>query len=114
MMSAIVAELRDKAPAYSNADPAIVHLQADLAERRAPQPVADAVVEVLRHAQLLGQEAAVVRDEQHRPLEIPQGVDQHFLRRQIQVIGRLVEHEKVRRVEEHPGHDQPGLLAAAE
>ena len=39
----IVAELRDKAPAYSNADPAIVHLQADLAERRAPQPVADAV-----------------------------------------------------------------------
>jgi Holliday junction DNA helicase RuvA len=39
----IVAELRDKAPAYSNADPAIVHLQADLAERRAPQPIADAV-----------------------------------------------------------------------
>ncbi|MCW5713671.1 MAG: Holliday junction branch migration protein RuvA [Bauldia sp.] len=39
----IVAELRDKAPAYSSADPAVVNLQADLAERRAPQPVADAV-----------------------------------------------------------------------
>jgi holliday junction DNA helicase RuvA len=39
----IVAELRDKAPAYSSADPAVVHLQADLAEHRAPQPVADAV-----------------------------------------------------------------------
>lgn len=39
----IVAELRDKAPQYSSADPAVVHLQADLAERRAPQPVADAV-----------------------------------------------------------------------
>ncbi len=39
----IVAELRDKAPAYSSADPAVIHLQADLAERRAPQPVADAV-----------------------------------------------------------------------
>src|SRR4051812_39274012 len=39
----IVAELRDKAPAYSSADPAVVHLQADLADRRAPQPVADAV-----------------------------------------------------------------------
>ncbi|WP_421726393.1 Holliday junction branch migration protein RuvA [Bauldia sp.] len=39
----IVAELRDKAPAYSSADPAVVGLQADLAERTAPQPVADAV-----------------------------------------------------------------------
>jgi Holliday junction DNA helicase RuvA len=39
----IVAELRDKAPAYASADPAVVHLQADLADRRAPQPVAEAV-----------------------------------------------------------------------
>lgn len=39
----IVTELRDKAPAFSSVDPALVHLQADLAERRAPQPVSDAV-----------------------------------------------------------------------
>ena len=39
----IVAELRDKAPAFSGADPAVVNLQADLSERRAPRPVADAV-----------------------------------------------------------------------
>ncbi len=39
----IVAELRDKAPEYSSADPAVVHLQADLAEHRAPRPIADAV-----------------------------------------------------------------------
>ena len=39
----IVTELRDKAPAYSSADPALVHLQADLAEQRAPQAVAEAV-----------------------------------------------------------------------
>jgi Holliday junction DNA helicase RuvA len=39
----IVAELRDKAPAYASADPAVIHLQADLAERRAPQPVTEAV-----------------------------------------------------------------------
>lgn len=39
----IVAELRDKAPAYSSADPVVVHLQADLAEHRAARPVADAV-----------------------------------------------------------------------
>ena len=39
----IVAELRDKAPAYASVDPAVVHLQSDIAERRAPRPVADAV-----------------------------------------------------------------------
>jgi Holliday junction DNA helicase RuvA len=39
----IVAELRDKAPAYTNADPMVVRLQAELEERRAPRPVADAV-----------------------------------------------------------------------
>lgn len=39
----IVTELRDKAPAYSSADPAVVNLQADLAEQRAPVAVSDAV-----------------------------------------------------------------------
>jgi len=39
----IVAELKDKAPAYASADPMVVRLQAELSERRAPRPVADAV-----------------------------------------------------------------------
>ena len=39
----IVTELKDKAPAYANVDPAIVRLQGDLSERRAPQPITDAV-----------------------------------------------------------------------
>lgn len=39
----IVAELRDKAPAYSSVDPAVIHLQSELAEHRAPRPFADAV-----------------------------------------------------------------------
>jgi Holliday junction DNA helicase RuvA len=39
----IAAELRDKAPAYASADPAVGRLQADLADRRAPAPVTDAV-----------------------------------------------------------------------
>jgi holliday junction DNA helicase RuvA len=39
----IAAELRDKAPAYASADSAVVRLQADLADRRAPAPVTDAV-----------------------------------------------------------------------
>src|SRR5579872_5886082 len=39
----IVTELKDKAPAYSNIDPALVRLSGELDEKRAPQPVADAV-----------------------------------------------------------------------
>jgi len=39
----VVAELRDKAPAFSSVDPAVISLQSELEERRAPLPVADAV-----------------------------------------------------------------------
>ena len=39
----IVTELKDKAPAYTNVDPALVRLSGALEERRAPQPVSDAV-----------------------------------------------------------------------
>jgi Holliday junction DNA helicase RuvA len=39
----IVTELKDKAPAYSDLDPAVIRLSGALAEKRAPQPVADAV-----------------------------------------------------------------------
>ena len=39
----IVTELKDKAPAYTDIDPAVVRLSGALEEKRAPQPVADAV-----------------------------------------------------------------------
>jgi len=39
----IVTELKDKAPAYADIDPAVVRLSGQVADRRAPQPVADAV-----------------------------------------------------------------------
>jgi Holliday junction DNA helicase RuvA len=39
----IVTELKDKAPAYTNIDPAVVRLSGQMEDRRAPQPVADAV-----------------------------------------------------------------------
>ena len=39
----IVTELKDKAPAYADVDPAVVRLAGSVDERRAPQPVADAV-----------------------------------------------------------------------
>jgi Holliday junction DNA helicase RuvA len=39
----IVTELKDRAPAYADIDPAIVRLSGALEEKRAPQPVTDAV-----------------------------------------------------------------------
>jgi holliday junction DNA helicase RuvA len=39
----IVTELKDKAPALSNIDPAVVHLAGSLDEKRAPRPVLDAM-----------------------------------------------------------------------
>jgi Holliday junction DNA helicase RuvA len=39
----IVTELKDKAPAYADLDPAVVRLAGSVDERRAPKPVADAV-----------------------------------------------------------------------
>jgi holliday junction DNA helicase RuvA len=39
----IVTELKDKAPAYADVDPAVVRLSGALDEKRAPGPVADAV-----------------------------------------------------------------------
>jgi holliday junction DNA helicase RuvA len=39
----IVTELKDKAPAYVDIDPAVVRLSGAVDEKRAPQPVADAV-----------------------------------------------------------------------
>jgi Holliday junction DNA helicase RuvA len=39
----IVTELKDKAPAFSTVDPAVVHLSGALDDHRAPKPVADAI-----------------------------------------------------------------------
>ena len=39
----IVTELKDKTPAFTDIDPAVVHLAGALDEKRAPKPVADAV-----------------------------------------------------------------------
>ncbi len=39
----IVTELKDKAPAYADVDPAVMRLSGQLEEKRAPQPITDAV-----------------------------------------------------------------------
>ncbi len=41
-----------------------------------------------------------------------QRLDQHLLGRDVEMVGRLVEHQEVRRVEQHLRHHQPRLLAA--
>jgi holliday junction DNA helicase RuvA len=39
----LVIELKDKAPAYSELDPAVIQLSGSVAEKRAPRPILDAV-----------------------------------------------------------------------
>jgi holliday junction DNA helicase RuvA len=39
----IVTELKDKAPAYADVDPAVIHLSGAVDDKRAPRPLADAV-----------------------------------------------------------------------
>jgi Holliday junction DNA helicase RuvA len=39
----VVTELKDKAPRYAEVDPAVARLAGAVEEKRAPQPVADAV-----------------------------------------------------------------------
>jgi Holliday junction DNA helicase RuvA len=39
----IVAELKDKAPAFASVDPALIRLSETIEDRKAPQPVSDAV-----------------------------------------------------------------------
>ena len=39
----IVTELKDKAPAFANVDPAVVHLAGAIDDHRAPRPISDAI-----------------------------------------------------------------------
>jgi len=61
----IVTELKDKAPAYADVDPAVIRLSGDVEDRRAPQPVADAVSALVNlgygHPQAAAAIAAAVR-----------------------------------------------------
>lgn len=62
----IVAELKDKAPGFSDVDPAVASLAGEIQDRRAPAPVADAVSALvnLGYAQLQASAAvaAAVRE----------------------------------------------------
>jgi Holliday junction DNA helicase RuvA len=56
----IVTELKDKAPAYTDVDPALVRLSGALDEKRAPQPVADAVSALVNLGYAQAQAAAAI------------------------------------------------------
>ena len=62
----IITELKDKAPAFTNIDPAVVHLAGALEEKRAPRPVADAVSALINlgygHPQAAAAIAAAARN----------------------------------------------------
>ena len=52
--------------------------------------------------------------EEHGPLEPTQGLHEHLLGVEVQVVGGLVEHQEVRGIEQHLAQDQAALLAAGE
>lgn len=56
----IVTELKDKAPAFANVDPALVHLSGAVDDNRAPRPVADAVSALVNLGYAQVQAAAAV------------------------------------------------------
>jgi Holliday junction DNA helicase RuvA len=56
----IVTELKDKAPAYTNVDPALVRLSGAIDEKRAPAPVADAVSALVNLGYAQAQAAAAI------------------------------------------------------
>ena len=62
----IVTELKDKAPAYAAVDPAVIRLSGAVEDRRAPQPVADAVSALINlgygHPQAAAAIAAAARN----------------------------------------------------
>jgi len=56
----IVTELKDKAPAYTNIDPALVRLSGALDDKRAPAPVTDAVSALINLGYAQAQAAAAI------------------------------------------------------
>ena len=61
----IVTELNDKAPAYAEVDPALVRLSGALEDKRAPQPISDAVSALVNLGYGQPQAAAAVAAAAH-------------------------------------------------
>src|SRR5438128_7891735 len=58
------------------------------------------------------EELAIVRHEEHGAVEVLERLYQHLLRREIEMVRRLVEDEEIRWIEEHAREDEARFLAA--
>src|SRR6201981_3844866 len=56
----VVTELKDKAPAYADLDPAVIRLSGAVEDRRAPQPIVDAVSALINLGYAQAQAAAAI------------------------------------------------------
>jgi hypothetical protein len=59
-------------------------------------------------------EIAIVRDEDQRAAVIGERVEQHFLRIDVEMVGRLVEQQRVRWPQQHARHGQARPLTAGQ
>src|SRR5262245_20609255 len=57
-------------------------------------------------------EVAIVRHEDQRAAVVDERVEQHLFRIEIEMVGRLVEQQRVRRAQQHAGDGEPRALAA--
>ena len=57
-------------------------------------------------------EVAIMGDENHRAVVLLQRLQQHVFSAQIEVVGRLVEQQEVRRMQQHAGQSVAVALAA--
>src|SRR3546814_12479817 len=56
----------------------------------------------------------VVRDQHDRALELVQRLHQRLARLDVEVVGRLVEQQEMRRLAADAGEDEPRFLAAGQ
>ena len=71
----IVAELKDKAPAFGAVDPALIRLSDAVDDRRAPQPVSDAVSALVNLGYAQGQASAAIAAALRQAGEAARGED---------------------------------------
>ena len=58
------------------------------------------------------QERAIVGDEQHRAVVLPERIEQHLLGGEIEVVGRLVQDQEIRWIQQHARENEACLLTA--
>ena len=75
--------------------------------------VAEAV-EAQHHIRHAVEHVAVMRDQHKRALELQQRLFQDLERGDVEIVGRLVEHQHVRRLQHQPRDQYAGALAAAQ